>query len=245
MYAFTPDQPLCLVYEDFYLAIVNTFYEFIKDNIMKEIWIIGAGFFGSLALDRLDNGKYKFVIIDADPDNIEKLKGRNRTVICEEGVEFLEKNLRENNKPDWIIPALPVHLAAEWCLLKLGPEKIFRIGMPDKIEDRVPNPSRGSLSEIYVSHATFICPDNCPEPKDICTHTGKKRKNSLYEILEKLKIPDRKSLVVRSLQLGNGVGGYRPEQLFDLLEQVKKSTKKLLISTACRCHGVISSVAKN
>jgi len=30
MYAFTPDQPLSLVYEDFYLAIVNTFYEFIN-----------------------------------------------------------------------------------------------------------------------------------------------------------------------------------------------------------------------
>ena len=30
MYAFTPGQPLCLVYEDFYLAIGYTFYEFIK-----------------------------------------------------------------------------------------------------------------------------------------------------------------------------------------------------------------------
>jgi len=25
MYAFTPDQPLCLIYEDFYLAISYTF----------------------------------------------------------------------------------------------------------------------------------------------------------------------------------------------------------------------------
>jgi len=30
MYAFTHGQPLCLVYEDFYLAIGYTFYEFIK-----------------------------------------------------------------------------------------------------------------------------------------------------------------------------------------------------------------------
>jgi predicted metal-binding protein len=29
MYDFTPDQTLCLVYEDFYLAIAFTFYEFI------------------------------------------------------------------------------------------------------------------------------------------------------------------------------------------------------------------------
>jgi hypothetical protein len=211
---------------------------------MKEIWITGAGFFGSLALNRLDNGKFKFVVVDADPDNLEKLKGPNRTIIQEDGVAFLDKNLRKNKKPDWIIPALPVHLAAEWCLLKLGPEKISRIDMPDGIEDLVPNPLRGSESEIYASNATFRCPDDCPEPKDICTHTGKKRKKDLYKILEELKIPERESLVVRSHQLGNGVGGYRPEQLFDLLEQVKKSTKKILISTACRCHGVISSIGK-
>jgi hypothetical protein len=30
MYAFTPGQPLCLVYEDFYLAIGYTFYDAIK-----------------------------------------------------------------------------------------------------------------------------------------------------------------------------------------------------------------------
>jgi len=30
MYAFTPGQTLCLVYEDFYLAIGYTFYEFIN-----------------------------------------------------------------------------------------------------------------------------------------------------------------------------------------------------------------------
>ena len=94
---------------------------------MKEIWIVGAGFFGNLALNRLDNGKIKFVIVDAGPDNLEKLKGPNRNIIQEDGIAFLDKNLRENKKPDWIIPALPVHLAAEWCLLKLGPEKISRI----------------------------------------------------------------------------------------------------------------------
>jgi alkyldihydroxyacetonephosphate synthase len=36
MYAFTPDQTICLVYEDFYLAIDYTFYEFIKDITMKK-----------------------------------------------------------------------------------------------------------------------------------------------------------------------------------------------------------------
>jgi len=30
MYAFTPDQQLCLLYEDFYLTIGDTFYELLK-----------------------------------------------------------------------------------------------------------------------------------------------------------------------------------------------------------------------
>ncbi len=32
MYAFTPDQSLCLAYEDFYLAIGYTFYEIINNK---------------------------------------------------------------------------------------------------------------------------------------------------------------------------------------------------------------------
>jgi hypothetical protein len=39
MYTFTPDQPLSLVYEDFYLAIVNTFYEFINLDELISILI--------------------------------------------------------------------------------------------------------------------------------------------------------------------------------------------------------------
>ncbi len=35
MYAFTPGQPLCLVYEDFYLAIANTFHEFVTSNTVS------------------------------------------------------------------------------------------------------------------------------------------------------------------------------------------------------------------
>jgi drug/metabolite transporter (DMT)-like permease len=35
MYAFTPDQTRCLVYEDFYLAIGYIFYEFVKIEIHK------------------------------------------------------------------------------------------------------------------------------------------------------------------------------------------------------------------
>ena len=44
MYALTPGQKLCLVYEDFYLAIVNTFYEFINiDGVVKSLHLLRYG----------------------------------------------------------------------------------------------------------------------------------------------------------------------------------------------------------
>ena len=35
MYAFTPDQPLCLAYENFYLAISYNFYGFICNGVVS------------------------------------------------------------------------------------------------------------------------------------------------------------------------------------------------------------------
>jgi hypothetical protein len=157
-------------------------------------------------------------------------------------VEFLAKSLTRVGGPDWIIPALPVHLAAEWLLARLGPRRLRRVPLPEEIEPRLPNPIRGSDGNIYVSHADFRCPDDCTEPHDICTVTGEKRKKNLFEILGDLRFHAFHSLNIRSHQLGPGVGGYRTEQLFDLLARLEGSGGRFLISTACRCHGVLSGL---
>jgi len=54
------------------------------------------------------------------------------------------------------------------------------------------------------------------------------------------------SKVIHSIQLGQGVGGFRLERLLNLLEALKKKKNKkqlILVSTACRCHGVISALS--
>jgi len=54
------------------------------------------------------------------------------------------------------------------------------------------------------------------------------------------------SNVIRSRQLAPGVGGYSLETLLDLFEKIKKAMaprRTILISTSCRCHGVISALA--
>jgi hypothetical protein len=111
--------------------------------------------------------------------------------------------------------------------------------IPEEVIMSLPNVFKGKMSEIYMSIADFICPDNCPEPEEFCTHTGKKRPFTLYKKLESIKYYNFRSVVVRSRQLSPGIGGYSPGALFHALDVIKDSTIPVLLSTACRCHGVM------
>jgi hypothetical protein len=213
---------------------------------MEEIWIIGLGHFGYIAFRRLSKifKDADFVLVDPVEENLLKCRGSATRFEITDGVEFLRTHLNNGRRPDWIIPALPVHLAAEWILLHLGPEKIKRISLPSKIEMLVPNPIRGLDGNLYVSHANFRCPEDCDEPQDICTITRDKREQNMFELLENLNIDAFSSLAIHSHQLGPGIGGYRPKQLYELVEKVEKCRGSLLVSTACRCHGVITSIER-
>ena len=213
---------------------------------MQEIWIIGIGQFGLLAYQRLSNRckDRHFVLVDTVKENLLRCEGPNCTLEQADGVNFLEQHLNLKNGPDWIIPALPIHLAAEWFLVRLGPERLRRISLPPEIDMHLPNPIRGSEGNIYVSHADFRCPDDCAEPRDICTVTGKPRRQNMFKILGDIRLPPFQPLAIRSHQLGPGIGGYRPKQLFALLSQVEQAKGHLLVSTACRCHGVITGLKR-
>jgi hypothetical protein len=214
---------------------------------MEEIWIIGAGRFGSLAYSRLSKGGQSrfFVLVDPIEENLLRCEGPKVTLEQTEGVDFLTRNLSQAEpKPDWIIPALPLHLAAEWILSRLRSEGFHRIRVPSKIEPLLPNPVRGSVGDVYASHANFKCPDDCAEPRDLCTVTQKPRKQNMFDLLGKLRVPPFQSLVIRSYQLGPGIGGYRPAQLFSLLQSVEQSRGGLLVCTACRCHGVMTALER-
>ena len=213
---------------------------------MEKIWIIGVGQFGHIAFQRLSEaGKERhFVLVDPVKDNLLRCERPNSVLAVSDGVKFLEKHLKKGREPDWVVPALPVHLAAEWLLLRLGPRMLKRVPLPSKIEMHVPNSSRGLEGNLYVSHADFKCPDNCDEPRDICTITRKKRKQNMYEILGDLEIELFRSLNIRSHQLGPGIGGYRAEQLYELAEKVERAMGPILVSTACRCHGVVTGLER-
>ena len=67
----------------------------------------------------------------------------------------------------------------------------------------------------------------------------------MFKVIVDLNMPKFQSLVINSHQLGPGIGWYRPVMLFELLERVKQAGSTLLVSTACRCHGVVTGMARN
>jgi len=209
---------------------------------MKSIWVLGAGRFGLKAANAMSrkSKKTELTVIEKNSEICRKTEKLGFKTVCMDGIEYLDQNLKKMDYPDWIIPAIPVHVAYEWVRLKLkNSYTLNAIPVPQGVITELPNVFEGKRGEIYMSIADFICPDNCPEPDDICTHTGKPRPFSLYKKLESIRYDHFRSVVVRSRQLSRGVGGYSPGALFHALDVIKDSTVSLLLSTGCRCHGVM------
>jgi hypothetical protein len=208
-------------------------------------WIIGAGEFGSRAVERLGK-KYPeaaLTVVDQNQKALDNLGGVPVERICTEGASYLEAHLNGQGSPDWIIPAVPIHLAFEWVCRKLAGEGQVEVeAVPDEIETLLPNPKRGMQGQLFVSYADFRCPDHCTEPYDICTWTGKPRKGLLYKTIEEIVHKDYKSIVIRSRQLAGGVGGYQPDALKRSLAEVSEAKTPVLYATACLCHGVIHAL---
>jgi hypothetical protein len=211
---------------------------------IQTIWIIGGGRFGLKAADAL--GRLQpdahLTLIDPNPEIARRLPDGRIVFVCQDGVDYLAQHLSRENT-DWIVPAAPVHVAFLWMLQRLkGLVQAAPIPVPDAVAALVPNPFRGASGELYISNADFLCPDNCPEPADICSHTGQPRPRTLFRFLSQISPAPFHAIVVRSRQLCPGVGGFRPRTLFEALEQVQSIRGSLLFSTACRCHGVMNAM---
>ncbi len=207
--------------------------------------IIGCGHFGSRAAEKLlkTNPHSKITMVDKKKGALQKISHLPvETALCD-GRLFLNRSLSKRPLFDYIIPAVPFHLAFEFVLSQLKPLGGKRGKVPDIIG--LPNPMRGKEGDLYASFADFLCPEDCPEPPRHCTVTREKRMKSLYKILEDLRGPFE-SKVIRSKQLGLGVGGYLSEDLLKTVREIKKagaSDRLILISTACRCHSVTSALS--
>lgn len=209
---------------------------------METVWIIGAGRFGFLALERLSklHRNWRFVIVDMENRTSDMPELPNTAFEHGDGIKFLKDNLNPGSEVSWIIPSLPVHMAFEWCAAKMGTDRLQRIMLPSGFDRLLPNAMRGENGDLYVSNANFICPSDCAEPADICTMTGRPRLQNMFDRISSLSYSGFRPFVLRSRQLGPGVGGLCPDQLYGLLNTLEHENADFLVATACRCHGVIT-----
>ncbi|MGD8521511.1 MAG: NAD-binding protein [Desulfobacterales bacterium] len=209
---------------------------------MKTYWIIGGGQFGLKAAQKIRTQESDAVILIVDENFAicQQLEKRGFETLYGEGIQYLTQNLINEDYPDWIIPAIPLHVAFEWIRGKLTAKyETEVISVSDELESQLPHPIRGDKGQLYVSNADFVCPDDCSEPEEICTYTGEPRPRILNAFLENIHYQDFKSVVICSRQLFPGVGGYTPKALFQALEMIKDEVKPVILSTACYCHGVV------
>lgn len=211
---------------------------------MNNLWIIGGGKFGLRAAESLSkkHSSTNLTIVEKDKTVCKQLNQLGFEAVCMDGIQYLERNLTSGRYPDWIVPAIPLHVAYEWIRKKLSKtHKLQKIAVPKDLVTELPHPISAETGQLYISIADFKCPENCPEPDEICTYTGKPRLMVLHEFLKSIQRKDLKTVVIRSHQLAPGVGGYSPRALFEALNQTEASPLPVLLCTACKCHGVMDA----
>ncbi len=209
---------------------------------MNRIWIIGAGKFGKRAarVVRQQMPDADLTILDQNPDVCRKLKTKGFFTVCMDGIDFLTERLVDKESVDWIVPAAPIHVAFEWIKARISaPFRLIPIKIPHQLAGSLPNAIRGDSGELYVGNADFICPANCPEPSDLCTHTGLPRPRILHRAISGVRYRHFHSVVIISRQMYPGVGGYSGRDLLSAFKEVVGAKGPLFFSTACRCHGVM------
>lgn len=214
---------------------------------MASYLILGGGKFGRLALERLarQDAAARFLVVDRDPARL--AGGGNdsgRRQIQAEAIAFLVQQLGNGGQWDWIIPMVPVHVAYHWLLQgPLAGSDWKPTAVPEALALMVSGARCGPEGELYLSRAQHLCPDDCAEP-EVCPVTGELRDLPLYQELASLNLSGYQVRVIPSQQLAPGVGGYPPGRLLDLARDLEGLTGKVLIATACRCHGVIHGLVR-
>ncbi len=210
----------------------------------RRIRILGAGRFGKLAAERLRRRfpEALLSITDRDPAKVDEIS-RDQGIPgeVEECIQSISRS--ELSEDLWLIPAVPVHVGFEWAvneLNRLG--EVRRLPVPDRVDSQLPNPIRVPTGTLYASFATFVCPDYCSEPEEICTHTGKERPGNLYEVFAGVIAPGFDVAVLRSWQLAPGVGGFPGRSLRELIAGIGSKPGRRLVATSCRCHGVMDAL---
>ena len=209
----------------------------------ETIWVLGGGKFGRRAAKLLGRTIPAPTIVMIEQQSVLDLPS-DIELVCADGVDWMVEHFTPDSLVNKIIPAIPIHLAVEWLKQKLSSEGfvLHSVEIPEKLVHHFPHPIRLNASKIVMSHADFICPENCAEPDKICSYTQQLRPPSLHNLLKTMDCSDFTPLIVRSRQFAPGVGGFYPEDLWNLLARARVLPGiPMLVGTACKCHGVVDA----
>jgi len=215
---------------------------------MTRYLILGAGKFGRLALVRLfrQEAAAALVVVEHRPEALAAARALGLPGVEwveAEAMAFLAANLKGKPPWDWLIPMVPVHVAVAWLLA--GPLKGWEtVAVPEAAGRLAKDWSRGPAGQLYLSRAAHLCPDDCSEPDSVCPVSGESREVPLSAELAAVNLPGWSTRVIPSRQLAPGVGGYPPEALLALGRELTGMAGKVLVATACRCHGVVHGLRR-
>ncbi len=215
---------------------------------MTAYLIVGAGKFGRQALRRLREREPHAAFTLVDRDSLALTEARNLVeelqMAVADGPEFVAAHLTDLDRWDYILPCLPVHLAAA-ALARgpLAPPLWEEALVPEELARLAPVAFRGRKGELYLSRAAHLCPDECQEP-EVCPVDGLPRRPPLHRLLADASLPGWGIRVLSSLLLAPGVGGFPAPALAGLAHAPKALPPRLLIATACSCHGVVTAFVR-
>jgi hypothetical protein len=215
-------------------------------KLSERVFILGSGESGSRALASVQTlfRPAKLTMVDMRPERLKQAIAAGGNALVMDAISFLISSSHKMDPDDWIIPAVPLHVAWEWLRRKSYPGiEIKKIRAPEALESLLPNPMRGADGQLFASNADFICPPDCLEPDECCTITGEPRPQILCEALSNLKLAGYHSTCIVSEQLAPGVGGYQFRALLRARKALTRHPGKILVSTSCKCHCVVHALS--
>jgi len=209
----------------------------------KPVAVLGAGRAGRRAVALLTGlGFSRLTVIDPDPEALARLPQAVKAV-AQDGVQWLARAELDSAglKSAWVIPALPVHLAYEWLLARMG-SRAARAAVPGRVSAGLPGLAPAGREGRVISWSQDLCPADCDE-RGICPKLGR-RLDPLYGLLRQ-RAQSLPLAVVRSHPLGPGLGGFPTAVLLRLERRIEALEGVVAVATACRCFGVIHALKMN
>ncbi len=219
--------------------------EKVLEKNKKIFWILGCGKFGRTAIKKIKD-KFPFIseilVVDSNLSTtiIDGIKVQHH-----DAVEWLHFKMNQNNRVDWIIPTVPTHIGAEFIYRKTPQNYLIEFKqVPNWAKNKFPNMFTIQEGRICISYANWICHSECSESSNICSMTGRFRKTPMFDFLKEFSSEELEVIVVKSIQLFAGLGGYSPRDLDYAFKMfIKSGMKNIMIATACKCHAIIDFVS--